>query len=148
MSAQRVTEKLRQKSEDDGHCVGGQCDISDRNTEGQNTERQKDRKTETQDRMDRKTEKTEQTGRVGAEVIYPNTTSQDEVKAFIKRFRAWADYNPDDERVPKAIAWLKSNGYQVEGKSAGKYRVTKYKATNNGDGAIIHEWDVLSSDAE
>jgi len=143
-----VTENLRQKSEEAGHCVGGQCDLPDRNTERQNTERQKDRKTETQDRTDRNTEQTEYTGGVGVVVTYPDASNQDDVRAFIKRFRAWADYNPEDKRVPKAVDWLKSNGYQVEEKSAGKYRVTKYKATNNGDGAIVHEWDVLSSDAE
>ena len=148
LSARQVTENLRRRSEESGHCVGGQCNIPDRNTERQNTERQKDRKTETQDRTDRNTEQTEYTGGVGVVVTYPDASNQDDVRAFIKRFRAWADYNPEDKRVPKAVDWLKSNWYQVEEKSAGKYRVTKYKATNNGDGAIVHEWDVLSSDAE
>lgn len=148
-----IRETHRRIAEETGHCVGGNCDVPHRstegqNTEGQNTERQKDRRTEGQDRTDRNTEKAEQTSGVGAGVTYPDASNQDDVKAFIKRFRSWADYNPTDNRVPQAIGWLKSNGYQVEEKSAGKYRVTRHKATSNSDGAIIHEWDVFPADAE
>jgi len=143
-----IKETHRRMTEESGHCVGGHCDVPDRSTERQNTEAQKDRKTETQDRTDRSTEKAEQTSGVGAGVTYPDASNTEDVKAFIKRFRSWADYNPADQRVPQAVGWLQSNGYQVEEKSAGKYRVTKHKATRNGDGGIIHEWDVFPADAE
>jgi len=152
MSAKQVTENLRQKSEEAGHCVGGQCDLPDRKTDrDRKTETETEKRTETETEPDRTQKTTEQTDGVGVE-SYPDHNDVEGMKAFIKRIRSAYTYAKQsgstkrDEEIKEGLKFLGHNGYDVTPRPDGRLTITKYKGTvekENGEDLHTHGiWEV------
>lgn len=148
LSAKQVTENLRQKSDEAGHCLGGVCDLPDRKTDrDRQTETETEKQTESQTDTDRTQKTTEQTDGVGVGQ-YPDPSDGEAMKGYIKRLRAthtYAKQSGGDLNAPKikdGLAFLERSGYSVTHRADGGLTIAKYKSERNTDGAIIHEWDV------
>ena len=152
VSARQVTENLRQKSEEAGHCVGGVCDITDRKTDrDRKTETETEKRTETD--TDRTQKTTEQTDGVGAGA-YPDPSDSEAMSTFVKRVRGWHTYarekgHPTDTpKIMGGIAFLEANKYAVIPRPDGGITVTRYKGQiekENGEDLHTHGiWEVVN----
>lgn len=152
LSAKQVTENLRQKSNEAGHCVGGACDLPDRKTDrDRQTETETEKRTERQTDTDR-THKTD-TDRDGVGAgQYPDPNDSEAMVNFIKRVRGWHTYAreknlpTDTPKIMQGLDFLKANKCAVIPRPDGGITITRYKGQveqENGEDLHTHGiWEV------